>query len=158
MGAIAKRWKEIPMKLVKAAEVSTTIHAAKERVWHALTTPAAVKKYFFGADLETTWKVGSPIAFSGEFKGKAYRDTGTVKSFAPNEELSYTHWSPLSGQPDAPENHHLVTISLRSDGPHTKVTLNQQNQDGKPVEPDTQAHFEENWKQVLAGLKKTVEG
>src|SRR5262245_38455678 len=111
------------MKLVKAAEVSTVIQAAKQHVWHALTTPAAVRKYFMGANLETTWKVGSPIAFSGELKGKRYKDIGTVRSFKPNQELSFTHWSTLSGQPGTAENYHLVTISLRSDGPQTTVTL-----------------------------------
>jgi uncharacterized protein YndB with AHSA1/START domain len=145
------------MKLVKAAEATTVIDAPKDKVWRRLTTPASVKAFFFGADLKTTWKVGDPIEFSGDFKGRPYKDTGVVKTFTPGKELSFTHWSELSGEADALENHHLITITLKAQNGHTEVTLTQQNQDGNPVKDETRSHLETNWKQVLAGLKKVAE-
>ena len=33
-----------------------------------------------GADVESDFKVGSPITFRGEFKGKTYQDKGEIKA------------------------------------------------------------------------------
>jgi uncharacterized protein YndB with AHSA1/START domain len=39
-------------------QVSKSIAAPREKVWKALTTPKAMKRFFFGADIETDWGVG----------------------------------------------------------------------------------------------------
>ena len=31
-----------------------------------------------GTNMQTTWEVGSPITWKGEWKGSAYEDKGTV--------------------------------------------------------------------------------
>lgn len=51
-------------------QYKTTINAPLEKVWKALTEPEIVKQYFFGTDLVTDWKVGSPIIFQGEWEGQ----------------------------------------------------------------------------------------
>ena len=48
------------------SEVSITIAASAARVWETLTTPAMIKKWFFGVDTETDWSEGSPIVHRGE--------------------------------------------------------------------------------------------
>ena len=145
------------MKLVRAAEVSETVHAPKDAVWRALTTPALLKRFFFGADVDSTWKVGDPITFSGKYNGTAYQDKGVIRSSRPYDELSFTHWSSLSAKPDRPENYHLVTIALDQRGANTTVKLAQDDQDGEPVDEQTRTQFEKNWSMVLGGLKKVVE-
>jgi len=145
------------MPLVRAADVSETIHAPKERVWQALTTPALLKQFFFGANVNSTWKVGDPITFAGEYEGQAFEDKGEIRSSRPGEELSFTHWSALSGKPDAPEDYHLVTITLDQRGDDALVSLVQDDQDDKPVDKKTREQFEKNWSTVLKGLKKVVE-
>jgi len=145
------------MKLVTAAEVTETVDASDEEVWHALTTPSILKKYFFGSDIKSTWKVGDPITFSGEYDGKKYQDKGSIRSSHPNAELSFTHWSALAGKPDVPENYHLVTIKLNQLGDGTRVTLRQDDQDGEPVDVKTRRQYEKNWSLVLKGLKNVVE-
>lgn len=47
------------------ATAAVQINADVSRVWEALTTPEIVKKYFFGVDVITDWKVGSPIVYKG---------------------------------------------------------------------------------------------
>jgi DNA ligase D-like protein (predicted 3'-phosphoesterase) len=37
-------------------------------------------------------------------------------AFEPEDELSFSHWSSMSGTDDAPENQHLVTILLDNGG------------------------------------------
>lgn len=38
----------------------TYIRTTPEKLWTALTTPEFMKKYWFGMNFETDWKVGSP--------------------------------------------------------------------------------------------------
>jgi hypothetical protein len=41
------------------------------------------------------------------------------------------HFSPLSSQPDVPENYHNVTIELSGERRQTKVTLTQDNNENE---------------------------
>jgi uncharacterized protein YndB with AHSA1/START domain len=140
------------------AEVSRTIAAKPAEVWDAITTPATLKKFFLGADVESDWTVGSPITFKGEHEGKHYEDKGEIRSFEPGKKLEYSHWSPLAGQPDTPENYHLLTWRLEPQGEQTKVTLTQANLQGgvKPSDEKMRPQFEKNWATVLDGLEKTI--
>lgn len=60
------------------ARVERVIHASAARIRVALTTPACLKQFFFGADVVTDWKIGSPIRMKGEFNGKSYEDKGEI--------------------------------------------------------------------------------
>jgi uncharacterized protein YndB with AHSA1/START domain len=135
------------------ARSSITIDAPADRVWDALVNPAAIKQYMFGTNVTSDWKKGSPIVWKGEWQGKQYEDKGVIRQIEPGRALQYTHFSPLSGLPDKPENYHTVTIQLLSEGDRTRLSL---TQDGNPTE-DARAHSEKNWGMVLGGLKKVVE-
>jgi uncharacterized protein YndB with AHSA1/START domain len=74
-------------------------------VWKALTDPEIVKQYFLGTNVTTTWREGEPVTFAGEWKGKSYEDKGIVLENRHEELLRITHYSPLTGLPDAPENY-----------------------------------------------------
>jgi uncharacterized protein YndB with AHSA1/START domain len=141
----------MPENLIARAEA--TINAPRARVWEALVTPALIKQYMFGSDVISDWKKGSPIVWKGEWKGKAYEDKGTVLQVEPGLVLQYTHFSPLSGLPDVAENYHTVTIELSEAGVQTRIVL---AQDNNPTE-QARAHSEQNWAQMLAGLKKLLE-
>lgn len=144
---------------IEASRVQTTIDAPPAAVWNALVTPATFKQFFFGSDVDTDWKVGSPIRFRGEWKGKPYEDKGDVKAVDPQKRLAFTHWSPLSGMPDVPENYHIVSFDLRPAGEGTEVVLTQTNQsDTEPLTEKNRAEYDKNWTMVLAGLKKAAEG
>src|SRR4029079_2484288 len=98
------------------ARATVEIHASRADVWRALTDPAEIKRYFMGdADVETDWKVGSPITFRGEWNGQAFEDKGEIVTFDPERELAYSHFSPITGKPDEPESYHLVDITLGGD-------------------------------------------
>ncbi len=135
------------------AKASITIHAPASRIWEALTKPDQIKQYFFGTNVVTDWKVGSPIYYRGEWQGRSYEDKGTILKFEPGKRLVSTHWSPLAGVPDRPENYHTVTYLLAEHDGETDVTILQD----KNASDEEKAHSEENWQMVLAGLKKFVE-
>ena len=135
------------------AKVSTVIDAPKEEVWEALTDPDSIRQYMFGAKVTTDWKEGSLITWEGEWDGRPYQDKGTVREVHPPQVLEYSHSSPLTGLPDVPSNYHTVRIEVVEDGPATRVTLIQDNNETE----ETKDHSEGNWKTMLDGLKEVVE-
>lgn len=141
------------MTVSMIARTEITVNAAPARVWAALIDPKAIKEYYFGSDVTSDWTVGSEIVWQGEWQGKKYRDHGRILQLEPERALQYTHFSPLSGQPDLPENYHTVTITLQPSGTVTTVAL---TQDGNPTD-ESRKHSEENWATVLGGLKAYLE-
>jgi uncharacterized protein YndB with AHSA1/START domain len=117
-----------------------------------------LKKYFFGAEVESDWKVGHAIRMRGETKGQPYEDKGEILTAVPEKRLSFSHWSPLSGEPDEPENYHVVTFDLKPERAGTTVSLTQSNLTGgvRPSDLAHQADYEKNWSDVLDGLAKVV--
>jgi uncharacterized protein YndB with AHSA1/START domain len=136
------------------AEKRITINAPVDAVWQALTDPELVKQYMHGTNMQTTWEVGSAIAWKGEWQGKAYEDKGTVLRFEPKTLLSTTHWSPMGGSEDKPENYHTVTYELAARGGEAILTV---RQDNNASQEDADAMAEKNWGPVLEGLKAVVE-
>jgi uncharacterized protein YndB with AHSA1/START domain len=141
------------------ASASIVVDRPRQDVWRALTDPDLVSQYFMGATVKTDWEVGHPITFTGVWKDKPYEDKGEVLEFKPEQELSYSHWSPLSGADDAPENYHVVRIALDDAGGGTKVTLEQSNLMGGVTDADrkSRSEFEKNWSATLKGLKQVAE-
>lgn len=134
------------------AKVELDINASPEDVWQGLTSPEAVKQYMMGAKLETDWKEGSPMAWKGEFKGRAFEDKGTVLRAVKPEHLAYSHLS--TGEKDSAENYHKVDIRLAAGENGTHLTLTQDNNATEAA----RAGSEKNWKLMMEGLKKVVEG
>jgi uncharacterized protein YndB with AHSA1/START domain len=137
--------------LIAASQV--TINARLEEVWNALVNPEKIKSYMFGTTVDTDWKAGSKITWKGEWNGKHYEDKGVILQCRPFRILQYTHFSPLTGERDVPENYHTVTIELMEKDNHTLVTLSQDNNESE----ETKEHSQKNWEMVLSGLKKMVE-
>ncbi len=135
------------------AKAETDLDAPKSRVWDALVDPKAIKQYMFGTNVSSDFKKGSPITWKGEWQGKAYEDKGTIVDIEPGKRLRYTHFSPLAGLPDKPENYHNVTIELAGDADRTHVVLAQDNN----ADEKAKEHSEKNWKMMLDGLKKYLE-
>ncbi|HEY8180798.1 MAG TPA: SRPBCC domain-containing protein [Thermoanaerobaculia bacterium] len=135
------------------AKASTTIQAPAAKVWDALVTPATIKQYMFGTTVASDFKKGSPITWKGEWQGKKYEDKGVILDLQPKRRLAYSHFSPLSGLPEKPENFHNVTIELVDKGKQTLVSLSQDN-NANEKERD---HSQKNWEMMLSGLKKLLE-
>jgi uncharacterized protein YndB with AHSA1/START domain len=141
------------------AEATVDINAPASEVWRSLTDPARIKQYYLGAEVQTDWQVGSPITFKGEWDGKPYEDKGEILVVEPERKLAYSHFSPMGGKPDAPENYHVVEVTLDEREGTTRVMLRQSNLEGGVTDEDraNRGEYEKNWKQMLEGLKKTTE-
>jgi uncharacterized protein YndB with AHSA1/START domain len=68
----------------------TYIKTTPEKLWAALTDPKITKSYWFGADLESDWKAGSPwriVRASGEVA-----DSGVILESDPPRRLVIDKW------------------------------------------------------------------
>jgi uncharacterized protein YndB with AHSA1/START domain len=135
------------------AESSATIEAPPGRVWEVITDPAATKEFMFGAELATDWSVGGPITWRGSWDGKEYEDKGVVLDVEPGRRLVYTHFSPLGGQEDKPENYHTLTWTLQDQGSRTLLTL---AQDNNPT-AEAAEHSQGMWDRLVADVKRLSE-
>lgn len=135
------------------AEASEAIDAPIDEVWQALVDPAQIRQYMFGTEVVTDWTEGGPIRWKGVWEGRDYEDKGSIIRVEEPHFLSYTHFSPLTGEPDLPENYHTVTVELTEVSRSTHVTLTQDNN------PDEEArqHSARNWQTMLESLKALVE-
>jgi hypothetical protein len=105
----------------------------------------------FGADVDTTWEVGSPITWSGEHEGTAYQDKGEVLDFDPPSRLSVSHYSPMGGKPDVPANYHRLEYTIAEAADGSMVTL---EQDGNDSEEQAE-QFAQNWQMSWSSSSST---
>ncbi len=129
------------------------INAPASKVWEALTDPEMIKKYLFGTEVTTDWKVGSPITYKGVWEGKEYEDKGIILKVEPERLLESTYWSSIAGLEDKPENYKKVTYELVSQNGSTELTITQDNN----ATEEEKNHSEQNWKMVLTSLKELLE-
>jgi uncharacterized protein YndB with AHSA1/START domain len=135
------------------AESSATIEAPPGRVWEVITDPAATKEFMFGAELATDWSVGGPITWRGSWEGNEYEDKGVILDVQPGSRLVYTHFSPLGGQEDKPENYHTLTWTLQDQGGRTLLTLAQDNNSTA----EAAEHSQGMWDRLVADVKRLSE-
>jgi len=135
------------------AHAETEISASPQQVWDAMTDPEAISRFMFGSKVETDWEEGSPITWSGEYDGRPFQDKGEILEVVENQRLRMTHFSPLSGEDDVPENHHTLDYRLEDQGASTRLTLDQDGNDSA----EQAEQFAGNWQMMLDQLKKYVE-
>lgn len=106
-----------------------------------------------GADLETDWTVGGPIFWRGEYEGKPYQDKGQILDVEPAARLVHTHFSPLGGEADEPQNYHTLTWIMHAQDGATQLTLTQDNNPSA----DAAQHSQGMWDMLLADVKRITE-
>ena len=135
------------------ATAEAEISASPAQVWEVLTDPEQIKKFMFGAEVKTDWQPGSPIVWQGVYEGKEYEDKGEILEVDPGRLLKVTHYSPLTGQPDVPENYHTLTYELAERGTSTHLSLSQDNN----ASEEEAEHSRGMWEMLVSGVKEAAE-
>ncbi len=136
-----------------------TINAPAEKVWDALVKPEYTKKYMFGCETISDWKVGSELLWQLEYEGKdMVAVKGVIVDIQPAKFLAYTTIDP--SMPDIPENYLTVTYELVAEDGQT--TLNVTQGDYNKVAEGERRYEEafndgEGWNPILVEIKKLVE-
>jgi len=137
------------------------IKAPAAKVWDALVNPAQTKKYMFGCETVSDWKIGSELLWKGVFDGiEIVAVKGKIVDLQPEKFLAYTTIDPNGSYADAPENYLTVTYTLSENNGTTNFTVTQGDYskvaDGQKRYEDTVAGG--GWGSILVEIKKLVEG
>ncbi len=143
--------------------VNSTIRmkADAAQVWDALTNPEQTKKYMFGCETISDWKVGSSLLWQMVYEGKDFVAVkGYITHIELNKKLSYTVFDPNSSIPDIPENYLTVTYELNAENGFTELLVTQA--DYATVAEGERRYQEawnngEGWNPILIQIKKLVE-
>ena len=138
----------------KIIRTSIQIDAPAEAVWKALTDKEIIKQYLFGTETTSDWEKGSAIKFTGSYNDMTYEDGGVILDIIPNEVLSYTYWSSMSGIEDKPENYAVVTYKIVTWEKGVELVLEQANTPTETMYNNSSQH----WPMVLQQIKELVEG
>jgi uncharacterized protein YndB with AHSA1/START domain len=120
-----------------------------DEAWKALVNPEIVEKYMLGSKQLSDWRRGSSIICKKDFNGRKFEDKGEVLEITPRKSLKYTHYSPASGRPDAPENYQTVSVTLKEKANGTLIELTSDNN----ASENEKAMTEHIWAYYLQGLK-----
>jgi uncharacterized protein YndB with AHSA1/START domain len=144
----------------------TYIGTTPEKLWQALTDPAFTRVWWRGLELETDWKVGSPIVWVNNNGVTIADPEQVVLEYDPYRRLSYT-WHTFTpeladalGFDDnlaaalARESRSKVTFELEPQGGKVKLTV---TQDG--FDPGSRAveMVGEGWPTLLSDVKSYLE-
>lgn len=139
------------------ARAEIDVRAPRRTVWRVLTSNGRHPEIMFGAEVRSDWRIGAPISWRGVWEGRSFEDHGRVIELEDREEpwrIVLTHFSPLSGEPDVPENYHTLRFELDEIPGGTHVTLDQDNNPS----PEAARHSRENWVTMLEGVRTVAEG
>lgn len=133
-----------------------TLNAEAPKVWEALTNPELTKKYFFGCEVHSQWKEGSPIIYKNPQKDKEMVK-GTIEKIEPQKLLQYTVWDSAFGTTNDPGQHTVIKQELFYRDGKTTLSITQGNFGKTYGTIKKYKDSDRGWDTVLQGLKNVVE-
>jgi uncharacterized protein YndB with AHSA1/START domain len=129
----------------------TYIRTTPDDLWTALTTPEFIKKYWFGMNLETEWKAGSPWKLV--FPDGRVADTGEIVEIEKPQRL-VLRWRHELRPELYEEGEARCVIEIEPAGEVAKLTIT--HEIGKPASKLIDA-VSIGWPKILSGLKTLLE-
>ena len=128
----------------------TYIETTPEKLWEALTSSEFSKRYWFGTEVRSDWKVGSPFALVTDGKTS---DTGEILVADPPRLLSYTFRHELfEDMRDEPAT--KVVFTIEPYGEIVKLTV---THEGFAEGSKLLGAVSNGWPAILSGLKSLLE-
>lgn len=128
------------------------IKATPERVWDAITKPELVAKFFLGAQIESTFEVGSPLRSFSPDRSEMWGDN-TVLECEPPTKLVQS-WRSLYDPELAAEPESRVSWEIEAQpGGFSRLTLTHDRLDASP----RTAESVRGWSYILSSLKTLIE-
>ena len=129
------------------------IKATPERIWEAITSPEMHAKFFFGAQIESTYEPGTPLRSWSPDRSALWGDNVILESDPPKK-LVHT-WRSLYDEQLATEAESRVSWEIEPfDEGYCKLTVVHDRLEGAPK---TAASVSGGWMFILSGLKTLVE-
>jgi uncharacterized protein YndB with AHSA1/START domain len=128
----------------------TYIETTPEKLWEALTSSEFSRRYWFGTELRSDWKVGSSIAL---VMNGTTTDTGEILELDRPRRLSYSFRHELNDEMRN-EGPTKVIFSIEPHGKLVKLTLTHEGFIGASKLLDG---ISRGWPAILSSLKSLLE-
>ena len=128
----------------------TYIETTPEKLWEALTNSEFSRRYWWGTEVKSDWKVGSPFAL---VMNGTTTDVGEVLEVDRPRRLSYTFHHVLS-EAARKERPTKVVFNLEPHGALVKLTLRHEDFEQGSVILDG---ISKGWPAILSSLKSMLE-
>ena len=128
----------------------TYIETTAERLWEALTSSEFSKRYWFGTELKSDWKVGSPFAL---VMNGTITDEGEILEADPPRRLSYSFRHVLNDEMRN-EKPTKVVFSIEPHGKFAKLTL---SHEGFAEGSKLLDGISKGWPAIMSSLKSLLE-
>mgnify|MGYP001036649057 CR=1 FL=1 len=131
------------------------INATTRAVWDTLTTPALIQQWTHDTpvEIQTDWKVGTPLIMSGDLHGIPFSNSGKILAFDPDTKLSYSFLSSLSNLPDIAESYCILEFNLIPEDHKTRLDFTISNFPDQVI----RKHLELYWGPTLELIRKKAE-
>jgi uncharacterized protein YndB with AHSA1/START domain len=128
----------------------TYIETTPEKLWEALTTSEFSKRYWFGTDVKSDWKVGSPFAL---VTNGTTTDVGEILEADPPRRLSYS-FHHVTTEETRKERPSKVIFNIEQHGNFVKLTL---THEGFAEGSKLLDGISKGWPAILSSLKSMLE-
>lgn len=126
------------------------IESTPEKLWEALTSSEFSRRYWFGTELRTDWKIGSPFAL---VMNGTTTDVGEILEADPPRRLSYSFKHVLDDEMRNEQPSKVVFV-LEPYGKLVKLTL---THEGFAEGSKLLDGISKGWPAIMSGLKSLLE-
>ena len=127
----------------------TYIETTPEKLWQALTDTEFSKRYWFGTEVRSDWKVGSPFALVTD---GVTSDTGEILIADRPRQLAYTFKHERFEEMREPATKVVFTIE-----PHGEIVKLTVTHEGFAADSKLLGAISNGWPAILSGLKSLLE-
>lgn len=128
----------------------TYIETTPEKLWEALTDGAFTRQYWFGTEVRSDWKVGSPFTL---VMGGKVTDTGEILEVDRPRRLSYT----FKHEADAEMRKEPATKVVFRIAPYGNLVKLTVTHEGFTAGSKLLDGISKGWPAILSGLKSLLE-
>lgn len=135
------------------------LKASPQKVWNALTNPIYTQQYMYGCQIESDWKVGSPIYWNSTTENgqPCTMVKGHIQHIQPGQMVQFSTFDPQMGLADIPKNYVSITYQLLPQGEDTLLKLEQGDFSTVELAQKRYDDAAKGWDLVLPLLKTLVE-
>ncbi|MCZ6561230.1 MAG: SRPBCC family protein [Gammaproteobacteria bacterium] len=128
------------------------IRTTPEKLWEALTSAAFTRLYFHNTEINSDWKVGSPVVFNRANDGGIAVEGEILAADKPRL-LSYT-WRALYDEDMAAESHSRLTFEIEEMPGVCRLRIVHDDFD---ADSKTYEQVSQGWSAIICSLKSLLE-
>jgi uncharacterized protein YndB with AHSA1/START domain len=134
---------------------SILLNATPQRVWEALTHPGMTRQYLYNCEVKSDWKRGSPLAWTGNYKGRSVSAEGKIIDIIPGRMIKYSGFDRLTEGDMSRQGDVYITHEIEPHGNQTKLLTTLEHFEGDETRAEMAA---DQWDfEIMPRLQTLVE-